>query len=376
MRIWGCLLILLFCFPSWGEDLGQKANPNLQQKLEKAEESPSQFVWLPIVYYTPETSLAGGLLGVQNFWKAAPGKVSHVVMMGSVTTAGQDFLSVTPKFYFKEGHYELGGIVASSYFPDLYYGEGLKNLSVPEDYTSKNFSTGINAGILVFADLYLRGGSYYYHRYLTDIATGGQLQQDISSYSPSFQVLTNALSLEWDSRDYPQAPTSGALYKAEVSFSTPRDLQNVVSMGGFQKYELDLRQYYLIAPDVVWASQWLSSSIQGATVVPFEFLNTIGGGNRLRGYYNGYFRDKSLSLLQTEARYQWKEKWILAAFAGAAKLGPEFAQLNNPNESRLFATFGGGIRYVLEPENKLHLRFDVGLGAGGPQVYFVLGEAF
>jgi len=37
---------------------------------------------------------------------------------------------------------------------------------------------------------------------------------------------------------------------------------------------------------------------------------------------------------------------------------------------------GGGVRFRIDEERKLNIRLDVGVGDGGAQYYFTIGEAF
>jgi hemolysin activation/secretion protein len=180
------------------------------------------------------------------------------------------------------------------------------------------------------------------------------------------------LTAEWDERDYPQAPRQGAWYRLSQTFSSPRDREGNKDLSLFRKVDFDLRQYVLLKEFWVAAAQLQVSEVQGE-LVPFQYLNSIGGGSRLRGYYAGQYRDKALALAQVELRYEWKPRWTLSAFAGIARLATRSQDLGS---SENFHSGGIGGHHILDPDNRTKLRLDVGFTGKETGFYFLIGEAF
>ena len=340
---------------------------------DSALENQRRLILLPIVYYTPETSLAAGAIAIKNLWKEANGKTSHILTAVSLTSQGQSIFSLTPRLYLAQGKYELGGVFSYKYFPDQYYGIGEHQvLSSPEKYTENSLVLAANFGVNLYSDLFFRMSYADEKRSLSGLLSGGRVEQDIADYSPVLETHVTSVSLEWDNRDYPQSPTTGEWYKMGVQFYNPYDVVNAHDLSSFQKYDLDLRKYFSLNSDWILAGQIAVSDIQGAPVVPFYYLNTIP----LRAYYHGRYRDRTLALIQPELRWGFRQRMEMTFFAGAAKLATELGTLNDADQSRLLASVGAGWRYFIDPENRTCIRLDLGVATNNLGFYFVIGEAF
>ena len=198
------------------------------------------------------------------------------------------------------------------------------------------------------------------------------MQAEIQNIAQSLEVFSTNLSLEWDERDYPQAPKNGSWYRVTQSFYSARDREGQRDLQSFRKIDFDLRRYFSLAEDWTLAAQAFASEAQGDQI-PFQYLNFIGGGSRLRGYYSGQYRDNALGMLQSEVRYEWSDRWTLAAFAGVARLATKISELTYADS---FYSGGVGVHYFLDPENRTKLRLDVGTTGHESGAYFLVGEAF
>ena len=93
----------------------------------------------------------------------------------------------------------------------------------------------------------------------------------------------------------------------------------------------------------------------------------------MRGYYEGRYRDKNLLLFQAEYRFPiWK---ILGGtvFGSSANLGERISDLA---VDRTKVAAGCGLRLMLNPVNRLSLRFDMAFGKNSDAFYFTVNEAF
>lgn len=341
-----------------------------------SSELPKKRIIIPFGYYTPETKLAAGVLAIQNFGTQAPGKTSSVLSSASLTVLGQSIFNIAPRFYFEQGKYELGGLFFYSYFPSKYYGQGLRGtLDEPESFLENTLISNLNGGIQFIENFYLRGSFSYETRRSQKYEVSGKLDQEVQYKNLGAYIYT--LNLDYDKRDLPQAPTRGHLYRFSASWINPFDRDNGnTSLSSFEKYEVDGREYLPLADDFVWAHQLLASEVHSEQYVPFQYLNSIGGANRMRGFYNGRYREKALLLYQTEGRWQFKDRWVAAVFGGASRLSDKFESIFKGSDSRLFASGGFGVHYIIDPENRTKFRFDIGLGAEKLGVYVIVGEAF
>lgn len=368
-------VVSLFCFSgitAFAE--GKIENDASSKNLIK------QTFFIPFGYYTPETKVALGFLGIINFDKVAVGKTSSVIASVSQTFLGQSIYTLSPRFYLNGGIYELGGTLFYSYFPSKYYGQGVTStLENPEEYTENNFLSSVSFGWNFNSDYFLRSSAHADLRKTLAFEPGGRLANDLLAQNFRTEYLT--LSLENDRRLFPQSPKDGHLYRLSSTSYVTYDRDSSKTLGRFQRYDLEAREYFPYAERQVFALQFLVSQIESSNEkVPFQYLNSIGGPSRLRGFYNGRYRDRGLVLLQMENRFSINDKWETALAAGYGLLGQSIsnslANQSSKNPLKSLATFGTGVRYLIDKENRTVFRFDLGFGAEKLGVYVVIGEAF
>ena len=157
----------------------------------------------------------------------------------------------------------------------------------------------------------------------------------------------------YDTRDYRYASSKGSY--AEVSY--------VFYNGAFGSdfnygdFFVDLRQFFNPYLKHVYAFQLYTGFKVGQ--VPFYSLNMMGGPDRMRGYYFGAIRDKSIIDAQFEYRMPVWKIFGVTAFAGAGRVAPKFNELSFDD---LWYSYGFGLRIMVDSKNKANLRFDFGWG--------------
>ena len=101
-------------------------------------------------------------------------------------------------------------------------------------------------------------------------------------------------------------------------------------------------------------------------------LPTIGGTDRMRGYYKGRYRDNNALSMQIELRQHVWEMFGAAVWAGAANV---WGKGTGFNLKHTLPNAGVGIRFKMQ-RNTL-LRLDFGIGKNGQNGFvFGLNEAF
>lgn len=170
-----------------------------------------------------------------------------------------------------------------------------------------------------------------------------------------------------DTRDSTYYPRSGVALDAgiDVYFGA---LGSEVS---FNRYAVNYRQYLTLRKRDVLAWQGYLCAAGGDP--PFFLQCQVGPMSLLRGYSFGEHRGNAMAAAQAEYRWQLRPRWILAAFAGAAQVGPEFGSFDL--DENLYAG-GVGLRFVVEPKNGVTLRIDYGIGNDEGALYVSVGEAF
>lgn len=105
--------------------------------------------------------------------------------------------------------------------------------------------------------------------------------------------------------------------------------------------------------------------------VPWTSLALVGTPNRMRGYYEGRYRDKNIIEGQLEVRQHIKGRHGAVVWVGFANVFPTFNQLQVrhtlPN---------GGVGYRWEFKQRVNIRLDFGLTRDGANFSFNINEAF
>lgn len=343
--------------PTSGSNPSADAPPTTMQNTAKFR----PYFAIPIIYYTPETKFAAGLLQIFNLSLDAPGKVSHITTVLSYTQMQQSNVLISPKLYYLAGQAELQGNINYSYFPNKYYGRAELQLSEPELYTENSFASSISWGHRLYKDFLIRAGVGYDKKNIVSVENAPQLENQFLNGHRIVDVFSQTLSIEWDDRDYPLAPFDGSWYKMAWTQS------NV-----FTRTEVDLRHYQPLGPKRLLASQIYVAEVRGDKI-PFQYDLSIGGPQRLRGFYAGRFRDHSLAMIQEEYRRDINDKWSLAFFLSAAKLADKTSDLDlGPTRW----TGGIGAHYIVDPLSRAKLRLDLGFSESRPAFYFIMNEAF
>ena len=98
----------------------------------------------------------------------------------------------------------------------------------------------------------------------------------------------------------------------------------------------------------------------------------MGGSTRMRGYYEGRYRDKQMIEIQAELRQKIYGRSGIAVWVGA---GNVFPSLNKFNPAHTLPNYGIGYRW--EFKKRVNVRLDYGFGKKGQNGFlFSINEAF
>jgi len=323
---------------------------------------------LPVVFRLPETRWGGGLAGTASFSFAKDSlnaKPSQLTF-GTTFTQNKQILIFFPfkiftnndKYYFfsENGWYRfnyLYGGVGENRVPDEKY---------DTDYLRIRFLAAKQIKKSTYVGLRLNFENYE----VTSTVDGGELASGIINGSDKSLTSGLGLSILRDTRDavfYPKKGVFGEFYIVPSSriFGANRE---------FTKISLDFAHYKSLGSKTVLANQVVSVTNIGD--VPFNQMAYLGGQQKMRGIYEGYFRDKNNLIFQTELRQEvWKFIGV-AAFGSLGFLGDEkdFIRFRYPKY-----TYGIGLR--IATKNHLNLRLDYALSPYTKgNFYATVGEAF
>lgn len=350
----------------WFEDLLS----NLGADGEFNPDDGIDFSYLPGPFYNPEMSLGVGVSIVGLYQIDREDKVSQLsslVINGLASINGALGVGIENKSFFNEDNQRLYFNANVYDVPDVYYGVGYEfnNEDLNRiEFNSQTFQ--INPMILqrIAAHSFIGAGFDYTYAKAdgVDVAT---IDIDVDplnevSRNSGFNFLIN-----YDTRDHVTNPQTGSISQLEVGVYRE-------SFGGnhdFEVYNVLHSAYHPILEDDTLAWQVRGRFSYGD--VPWDHLSKIGGGNALRGYTTGRYRDKQMLLAQVEYRQHLTGRHGMVYWLGAGTIADSIDELSFDH---LLPNVGVGYRLEVKP--KVNLRLDLAYGKGDSGFYFNVNEAF
>jgi hypothetical protein len=340
------------------------------------ESRKDSLLLLPLVYYTPETSVAGGL-GLVYFAyptlapATRPGvlpKTSSILADAIYTANSQYQLEIKPDLYWSGEALHLVSRFCAAYYPDKFFGigpgrpdgdeEAFTPFTIALDATLyRAIAPGWQAGVI----------GEFESDAMRQVDADGSLAPGTISGSRGGISLGFGLALNQDSREDLFAPLSGTYANlALVGFAPAWG-----SGFAFTRLSLDWRGFARLWGAHVLAVQALATFIAGDP--PFQKLARMGGLAFMRGLYTGRFRDRDLVGVQAEYRLPLVGRFGATLFGGCAMVSHTLGGLSLAN---LVATWGAGLRYRINADERLQLRADLGFAGNNIAFYLTVGEAF
>ncbi len=365
--------LLVVCGLLVGALSGQTASgsPSDQDPAVTAPSYKPHAIFLPILYYTPETRLALGAGGVLNYrlgldkGKTRP---SSLWVLFVYTLNSQIQVSLKPEVFLPGNKYVLNATLKYELFPTKFYGIGNDvPPSAAETYTpeTKGFQLSVKRKIIGSV---LVGVQYDYERTnIRKIEAGGLLSTGTFTGSQGGVISGAGFSLNWDNRDNVFFPRHGSYFQFVANFYG----RFVGSDFGYTSSWLDLRTYVPIGRTDVLAFQALVRSISGTP--PFYELSVLGGSSIMRGNYSGMFRDKAMLAIQSEYRLHLWKRLGLVGFMGVGDVGSSLTAIQ---VGHLKYSFGGGLRFKVDKREGTNIRLDYAWGTHSKGFYATIQEAF
>lgn len=179
---------------------------------------------------------------------------------------------------------------------------------------------------------------------------------------PDEQNLGVGLGLRYDTRDNPGATKLG--FYGSISYETVADLKS--ASGNSSLIWGDFRYFhYLYSSRFVLAARISAGAIYGDPGYLTRY--TLGGSERLRGYYTNRFRGNYFYAAQAEFRFP-----IFKRFSGVCFV--DEGDISDTTLDNILISYGAGIRFSIN--DNVGLRLDYGIGKDQRGVFFTFGEAF
>lgn len=327
---------------------------------------------LPLVYYLPETSLGFGVGGVVTFRfqsEAPDSRPSQFQIGASYTLMDQILLFFPYRLFWNKSKYLTYGELGYYRYIYFYYGLGGATPNSNEEVYHVTFPRIRNSFLYeFFPDTYIGARFWYDDFNITEVDSNGLLISTEVAGRKGGSAAGLGLVTNYDSRDDQFYPSKGYFFEGVV-------LPHLSAWGSdfsFLKISADLSYYHSLSEKQILAFNGYGESNIGN--VPFYQMALLGGNKRLRGLYEGRYREANALILQAEYRWNFYKRFGLALFYG---VGNAFAEPETLKLSLSKHAYGGGLRFRLSKREKVNLRLDVGLSPYGAANYYVtFGESF
>jgi len=330
---------------------------------------------LPVISRSIETDWSFGAGGTFTFYTArkkdSSTRTSSIRFLGTYSLRKQFLFTINGPVFFPGERYVLNSHLSFSSFPDKFWGLGNQTKETDaEEYNFRQYYIHLHGERLISHKIFI-GLMYDFQRVINiSVKQGGLFdQQNIAGKTP-YQVSGLGISLSWDTRNSTFWPSKGQLLSLQATHFTSL----LLSDHRYTNIIVDARLYKRIVYKQILAMQAYGFFNTG-TDIPIRSIASLGGADRMRGYYNGRYRDDHLMSLQAEYRVPVYKRFSAVGFAGVGDVTGRSSTISIRN---MKYSYGGGLRFAVNKNEKLHIRLDYGFGKGkGNQGFYLqFGEAF
>lgn len=291
---------------------------------------------------------------------------SNVALYGDVTTKGFLMMGVRGNNIFPKERFRLDYRLYVYTFPTEFYGIGYEqgdDDANQADFRRFKFDWMGRFMFRMARNLYIGPTLNFQFIRATEMDPLGE--QFIAGQRHTVHALTPGVSFTYDSRDFILNAKRGWFVQLDQTF-TPKWLGNTY---GFSTTDFTTSTYAPLWKGCTFAAELHSRFNYGD--VPWCMMAEMGGTNRMRGYYEGRYRDRNIIEGQVELRQHIKGRHGAVAWVGTAQVFPEASALR---WTRFLPNFGIGYRWAFRPG--INIRLDYGFTRNGGGFLFNINEAF
>lgn len=326
---------------------------------------------LPIAYFTPETDWGFGVVSLFSFRFKNETKESRIsqFQFGAAYTLRDQLLLYLPfQLYLKDENYYAFGELGYYKYSYRFFGVGSDLPKSDEELYAVDFPRiRLNVMKLARPNWYV-GLRYWFDGYdITEVEENGILDRNRALGAEGGIISSLGIISLVDSRNDYNYPTKGTYFEFVV-------LPNLKVFGSDFEFTRISADYvkYLTKNKHTFALNLFSVANLGKT--PFNEMALIGGTRRMRGYFEGRYRDNNMIMAQAEYRKSLPFNFGFVLFTGFGSVASTFNSFEIEN---IKPTVGGGLRYRLSKDEKINVRLDYGIGVQGSSgFYLTIGEAF
>ena len=332
------------------------------------------YALLPLIFYAPETSLGLAFgIGVYDDTPGPPDKPrrddnASLIFQGTVKK--QFLIGLSGVKYWDGGRGQLTEDINLVHFPNIFWGIGNDAAESARDpFTQSLAVSRTSVAFRVIGEIYAGAGMMAGWYRTTADTPGGSVDGYAATVPARGPAIGVGPVLRRDTRDDALGPHHGSLTMLNATF-LPSFLGSTYH---YQVYELDQRTYLTLDRDGRAVLAMEAYGIYAPGTVPIAELPALGGSARLRGYFQGRFRDHLYLMGQLECRIRVVGRWSVAPFAA---VGNVFSSPAAVSIDRTKAAGGLAIRFRVKKERDLNVHLDVAKSPISSGVYLNIGEAF
>lgn len=322
---------------------------------------------LPGPFVNPEQGFGIGVAAVglytpYDWQKGEPYSTVTVTSYGS--TSGSYGLGLNNRTYLKNDKVRLLGEAWISHTPGYYWGIGsqaAENENNKVQYEGQRLQLSPKIAVEVAPNTYAKLGWQWQSFSKVDGVEGDILPSEVADASSSGVLV----GMEYDTRDFEPNPMRGQFL--DVEWIANRD-----SLGSDEDYDnlvANYRVYQQWSDTTIIAMEVYSQSIFGDA--PWFDYAQLGDDQRMRGYYQGQYRDKHQLSTQVEIRHTIAGRHGVVGWLGAGNIAPTYHELF---ENSWLPTVGVGYRFAFKA--RINVRVDLGVSKDSTGFYFQINEAF
>ncbi|ELI0634136.1 BamA/TamA family outer membrane protein [Vibrio harveyi] len=322
---------------------------------------------LPGPFVNPEQGFGIGVAAVGLYtpydWKKGD-PYSTVTVTSYGSTSGSYGLGLNNRTYLKNDKVRLLGEAWISHTPGYYWGIGsqaAENENNKVQYEGQRLQLSPKIAVEVAPNTYAKLGWQWQSFSKVDGVDGDILPSEVADATSSGVLV----GMEYDTRDFEPNPMRGQFL--DIEWIANRD-----SLGSDEDYDnlvANYRVYQQWSDTTIIAMEVYSQSIFGDA--PWFDYAQLGDDQRMRGYYQGQYRDKHQLSTQVEIRHTIAGRHGVVGWLGAGNIAPTYHDLF---KSSWLPTVGVGYRFAFKA--RINVRVDLGVGKDSTGFYFQINEAF
>jgi outer membrane protein assembly factor BamA len=330
----------------------------------------NRLIPLPLVFYTPETKVGYGAIGIFLFksgkdWRTRTSNFDFALVR---TTKNQTIIEPTYTIFTKgEKYYFRGTWIMALRASELFFEPANRNLHADGlEVSFDNFKFNNKVLRKIRPHWYVGLQQQYNNPYTIDIRDDRAGNKKRKYFSTASGI---GLSTLYDTRDNILNPYKGIFIDFGVTFFR----KSFGSVREFTNISLDARKYYAIFPHGIIAFNAILTFNKGE-IPPAQQLASLGGNTVLRGFYRGRFKERHAIVLQTEYRQRIYKRLGMTVFGGFGEVASSISTIDFKG---LNYSYGAGLRYTIKKSERLNIRLDFGFGNRDSKgIYAGLSEAF